>query len=414
MNVRKKPRKKIYPPMLFFMAFSALFAVYIIINLLAMLSYSVSTTVATYSIAEEGFTGSGWFFRDETVMTTSDGQDTIQYTATSGEKVQAQAVLATVYASAEALESNRALEEVEAEIELLQSVSSLAGSYVDTANADSQITQYMQTIDTVSATKTVSSLSDEASDLRKALLRRNASTLSITALNAEIATLQTQADLLASQAIASSRVIVAPSSGYFSEAVDGYENIFTLSALEALTPAAFVALTNMEPKEYEAAFGKIVQGFTWSFAMLATHEQAETLTEGQTVKLRFANTDDVTAKVTSIVYDVSNQALVVFENDQISSDVIGMRNQTVEVITKTYEGIKVPTAAITLQTGTTSSTLGVYILTGDTSRFKAIDKIYEGENFYLVSQGTNESTGLVVGDKIITQATGLADLKVIK
>lgn len=49
------------------------------------------------------------------------------------------------------------------------------------------------------------------------------------------------------------------------------------------------------------------------------------------------------------------------------------------------------------------------------SRFKPIDVLYEGDDYYVVRQGdTGTNTGLVVGDTIIVNARGLEDMKVIK
>ena len=59
------------------------------------------------------------------------------------------------------------------------------------------------------------------------------------------------------------------------------------------------------------------------------------------------------------------------------------------------------------------SQIGVYILTGNMARFKTITPIYKAPEYYIVQKGMT-SSDLVIGDSIITQATGLRDLKVIK
>ncbi len=413
---KKSMFAKISPPVLVVLCFALLFGAYIIINLLAMVSHSMTTTVATAVTAEESFLGTGWFVRDEVVLQETDNQDTIQYVVSSGEKVKAQAPLAVVYADPNAMQTTRQLESAQDDLALLQTALVSAGGYVDASKADIQIADAMREIDAQAGTQTVDDLEDDAEDLRRLLLRRTASTLQAIEVQAEIDALQAEIAQLQTTDNVRKREIVAPTAGYFSQAEDGYESIFTPAALETMTPTKFIQLSQQDPQENIAAFGKMINGFTWQFAMLTTHDQAEQMTVGQTVTLRFAQTDDLKAEVINIVYDYSDQALVVFENDPFTSEVATMRNQTVEVITKSYTGIRIPKAAITLNPQSTAADpqLGVYILTGNTSRFKPIEKVYEGENFYLVEQGLDATTGIVAGDKVITYATELSDMKVVK
>ncbi|MBP3372545.1 MAG: hypothetical protein J6L88_08490, partial [Clostridia bacterium] len=79
-------------------------------------------------------------------------------------------------------------------------------------------------------------------------------------------------------------------------------------------------------------------------------------------------------------------------------------------------GIKVPKSAVKIQVDEDEKQQqGVYILPDSMSRFKPIDVLFEGEDYYVVRQGDNDdNTGLVVGDTIIIKARGLEDMKVIK
>ena len=100
----------------------------------------------------------------------------------------------------------------------------------------------------------------------------------------------------------------------------------------------------------------------------------------------------------------------------ITPELVTMRFQSAEIIRDSYTGIKVPKSAVKIQVDEQGKQKqGVYILTGSVSRFKPIEVLYEGEDYYIVNQGNSaKNTGLVVGDNIIVKARGLEDKKVVK
>ena len=128
--------------------------------------------------------------------------------------------------------------------------------------------------------------------------------------------------------------------------------------------------------------------------------------------------DDIVVTVHDIRKEKDQKvALLILRGMDITPELVTMRCQSAEIIRASYTGIRVPKAAVKIQINQKNDDQqqGVYILPDSMSRFKPIDVLYEGDDYYVVRQGdTGTNTGLVVGDTIIVNARGLEDMKVIK
>lgn len=139
---------------------------------------------------------------------------------------------------------------------------------------------------------------------------------------------------------------------------------------------------------------------------------------GDSLHLRFSQVEE---DIPVTVYRIQKEkdaaeAVLVLSGMDITPELVTMRRQEAEVILQTYTGIRVPKSAVKIENDDKGNPQqGVYILTGNMSRFKPIEVLFETDTYYVVKQGTNrEDTGLVAGDNIIVKARGLEDLKVVK
>ena len=182
--------------------------------------------------------------------------------------------------------------------------------------------------------------------------------------------------------------------------------------MQAMTPEDFRTLTKEKVKPASGKLGKVMNGFEWQFATVLDKASASRLKLGQNVTLKFSQiAANVAATVTAITPDAEEkEALVVFSSTTVNGELVSIRQQKADIVFASYTGIQVPVSAITMNE---KSQIGVYILTGNTVRFKTITPIYKGSEYYIVEKGMTNSN-LVIGDSIITQATGLSDLKVMK
>ena len=98
------------------------------------------------------------------------------------------------------------------------------------------------------------------------------------------------------------------------------------------------------------------------------------------------------------------------ESQDMNEDLISMRKQVATVVVASYSGLKVPKSAVRMQ----DDEMGVYVLSNDVARYKKIEPLFEGEEFYIVEQNVTGNDSLVAGDDIIVEAKDLDDKKVMK
>lgn len=414
---RKHILNRFSPAYLLVFFLALLMVAYIVVRFLGALSSDVTTIQAQSVTLDDAIAGEGWFVRDE-IVAEGTSSNTVKHIVSNGEKVQADAALAVVYADASIMEASRRLEEIEQELSLLQSAVQTVGSLTDTTKTDQMIAKQMETLAGQVAYGVPTGASASALTLRELALRRNAASLDVGTLRSQIVLLEDEKSKLAGQAYGRSNTISAPASGYFSEVVDGYESVLKPADVKEMLPDAFEKITGQRVSAPKGKLGKVMQGFTWYFATVLSAEDAGRLRVGQRVTLKFSQiAADATAYVTAVNYDEDGQALAVFSSTTVDGDLVSMRQQEVSIVLASYEGLRVPVSAVAMKTdanGTTTDELGVYILTGNTARFKTFDTVFKNEECYIVRKGNTDSKGLVAGDRIITRATGLYDLKVIK
>src|SRR5699024_5976994 len=143
------------------------------------------------------------------------------------------------------------------------------------------------------------------------------------------------------QASGRSNTISAPASGYFSEVVDGYEEILTPEKVRTMQPETFKQLTEQKVTAPTGKLGKVVSGFTWDFATVLSEENAARLSVGQKVTLKFsqisANADAEVVAINSS--KESGEALVVFQSQIMNGELVSIRQQKVDIVVATHSGL---------------------------------------------------------------------------
>ncbi len=414
----QKTRHRIPPNRLFVLFGIVLFILFLLVQVIGSMINIPKTTAAMRVTVDHSFIAKGWFFRNE-VLANGVSSETVKHIVRSGEKVQKDSALAIVYTDASALETSQKVEVLDDEITLLTSAMQSSANSGDAAKLDQQIAAQISTLSSKAQSGIVTGAESEAENLRNLCLRRSAGSLDGTALSAQISTLTTERDALERQIIGRSTTIASPASGFFSEIVDGFEEKLTIEALDNFTMKDFKAL---DPEKIHDAkngqLGKIISDFRWNFVTAVPTETLGDIQTGDTLYLRFPQVDeDIQVTVQDVRKEKdAKEALLILSGMDITPELVTMRFQSAEIIRDSYTGIKVPKSAVKIQVDEQGKQKqGVYILTGSVSRFKPIEVLYEGEDYYIVNQGNSaKNTGLVVGDNIIVKARGLEDKKVVK
>lgn len=378
------------------------------------------TTPAVQVTVNDSIFADGWFFRDETTITGGTG-DSIKHIVYSGERVQQNAALAVVYADEQALMLSRELDPLENRIALLDTALQSATDGADAAKIDQMIILQLQQMAAQAKSGTGSALSTASNTLRTLVLRREAGNADSAAITAERDVLLLEQSSLNAQLAGHTTELTAPTSGYFSEVVDGYEDILTLDVLEDLTTEQFHELTGSNPQKDDASLGKMIEGFSWYLVSEITTEHASRFYEGQSLRVNFTQASLETPVTVHAVLKErgADTALLVLEGTEFNSEMVSMRQQPVEIILATYTGLKVPKKAVRIQESTDSSgntvqQTGVFILSGSFQKFKVINTLYEADDFYVVEQSATDVDMLVEQDQIIIRGKNLQNNMVVK
>ena len=405
-------KRKAAPGSRMVLVIGGLALMYFVAKLIGALFGGVETVSASHVNVDDAITATGCFIRNEVVVAGAQGE-TVEHVVHSGEKVYTGARLAVEYADASALEVSRELRQLSGEISLLQSTIQSSGDLSDTARLDQLITIQMRALAAQTHDGMIRDLDEDASALRQLVMRRVAGSQDAQELTTQLASLQQRQQSLQSSVSARTNVISAPCAGYFSETVDGYESVFQAPEIDKLTLASFEDKLSAPVTPDAGALGKVMQGFEWYFACIVPKEDAASLSAGRSYRLRFSQ---VSQDVKATLYaarpsDDGSRTLLIFRSNIISSELVSMRQQVVDIVRSSYNGIKVPKNAVRTDE---KGNLGVFTLSGSVSRFKQIEPIYEGDKYYVIKQASTEDAGVVVQDEIIVKGRELRDQKVVK
>ncbi len=413
----KTPKRIFHIGSLLAISMAALFAIFMLLQLTARLLSGMETTTAVQVTADNSFTTTGWFFREETVAD-AVSSETVRHIVHSGEKVQKNAALAVVYTDTEALEISQQVGVLSDEVELLTAAIASTTSGSDTSRLDREIAAQISSLSAAVQSGVTTGVQNETTALRNLCLRRSASELDSATLSARLSALTTERDSLEQQLAGRSVTIASPASGYFSDIVDGLEGELTLERMETITVEELKELE----RTYEEGsggnqLGKIIQNFRWYFVTVVPTSEISELEAGDSLRLRFSQVEeDIPVTVYAIRAERgADEAVLVLSGMDVTPELVTMRHQQAEVIYSSYTGIQVPKSAVRIQTDSEGNQQqGVYILTGNVQRFKPIEILYEADDYYVVQQGiTSEDTGLVVGDNIIVRARGLDEVRIV-
>lgn len=209
--------------------------------------------------------------------------------------------------------------------------------------------------------------------------------------------------------------IKSGASGLFYDAdfVDGFENIFTPSALETLAPNTLQDLADSTPSAPEGqTVGKLVYGYEWYLALTLSGEVASDLQVGKSYRFTFPENNGATASLalTRLVAE-GDRVLAVFLCESHPNDFLFYRCQTVEITVGESEGFYIPETALVTQNGV----MGVYIFEESTVRFRKAEIIWRGEGYAIAKlPGENSATALRENDVMIVSGNNLYEGKVYR
>lgn len=393
------------------------------------------TTVRAYEDSVDvGVKVSGLVVRQERTLT-ANTTATMDFSPSEGEKVSGGGVVATLYASAAGLETNKSIQALEAELEQLEYAKSSAGGIDHAAKTEGDLLSAIAGLHASASAGDLTNLEQDALRLRALVFRRDyAYGGSTQELDTLIAHKSQQLDALRASLGAVATVIRAPEAGVFSAQADGYEELLYPALLEDLTAVQLTGLENRDVQPPANAIGKIITSSTWYFAASAPTGEVKHLAEGRQYTISFSRDHAGQALMTLDRRgdDEGGRTLLVFSCRTGLADTTLLRRQTAELVTRHIDGLRIPRSALRAlkqnvkrtvtnengkeQTVEEEATVtGVYTVVSRQAEFTPVTVLYQGEDYFLVAPADPDAAGrLRAGDEILVYTAGITDGKVVR
>ena len=381
-------------------------------------------TVQAYSYqVDDALEATGYLVREEQVLTGSGG--IVRLTPAEGEKVSAGATVALLYADEAALERDQRLETLQAEESQLSSAIALAGESSQQTERSSQVvlealTKLRAAVESGDFTR----LESQTSAFKSAVYQQAQRYGDADELQAALSATRSEIDSLRAQNSRDMGRVTTAQSGIFSGQVDGYETILTPETVTALTPQQLESLEDRAHPVGAGSLAKIITDSTWYFAALLPSAGTE-LQSGRTYTLNFSGDyfGQIPMKLERMALD-GDQTLAIFSCRSHLSDTTMMRVQTVDVVIRQIEGIRIPRKALRVETETITNDDGstrevnhykVYTVIRSQAWGQEVEVLYTDNNFYLVRPvDENASDRLRAGDEVILSSADIYDGKVVR
>ena len=401
-------------------------AVYAAVSIVRSWEEPLVTTYAYSYTHDEGMEAAGIFIRRETVLPDAAGSY-VDHILSEGEKAAAGQAVALLYSDPSALATRQSIRALEAEIEQLEYALASGTQTVNVSRLDAQVLSSITALRSLTARGDLTTLEEYTLNLRTLVFKRDyayGDTEAAGQLRQLIEDRQTRLQQLGSTLNQVSRTVYAPASGVFSSSVDGWEDAVDPDMLDELTVADLSALLARGPSAREGAVGKLITDSTWYFAALLPGTNTG-LREGRTYTLNF--TGDYYGQISMTLERVAlegEQTLAVFSCRSHLADTTLLRVQTVDVVIRQIEGIRIPRKALRIETQTVTDDNGntrqvnrymVYTVIRSQAQAQEVEVLYTDDDFYLV-RPVNETSSdrLRAGDEVILSSSGIYDGKVVR
>jgi hypothetical protein len=360
-----------------------LLLIYIAYQIYLLNYHGITTETAYYSVVPDVVEASGWFVRDEHVVTSDYDEGVLSYNVSDGGKISKGEAIANIYASESDASSQTKIDSISEEIEKLKNIASSSNYGVtNPEQIGNLINTSLVSILSESRNNTTDNTSTDKEHIQLLLTQKSVITGKETSdiFNNVIDRLNAEKDTLNSNFQGCIGTINADSAGYFISETDGYESTLDYNNISDITVDA---INNISKKSVETGtIGKIAKSFDWYVVAIVNEEQKiklSTASSNAYIEIPFVTTEKIPAEVVALNYDsTSGQYAAVLKCSYMNSDIAAVRNEAVQITVHTYSGVLVNQKSVFFNDVTDSDGVvhnnvkGVYVKYGSKIRFVQI------------------------------------------
>lgn len=433
----EKPKKKITSKIIIgvTIALVLVFVVFLFITTNFLSNRMMVTETAYRSVAYDVVKSTALVVRDEEYIPAS-ANGVLMYAVADGDKITAGGTIATAYRSESDVTNTLRIREIDERIAYLEALNAISRSSnvgLDTVN--SQLREKLLTLLDKVNTRSFGSVTSAEEELMTSIYRKQVLTGEQGRFDDKIALLNNEKATLQASVGAPSGEVKSSSSGYFVSSVDGYEHSVDIESLASMRYADFekIKADNVNPDAY---LGKVIRGVNWYLVCPVTTDEATNISHNSTavsVRMPYALTEEIPAKVMYVnTTPDQNQAIVVLRCNYMNEALSKIRNETIEIVVNSFEGLRVSKSAIhdsemtRTVTGDdgqkrteTRTVQGVYVEYGNELRFRQIVIAYAGDDYVICEEFPDpellfKGSTVLLYDQVVTEGGDLYDGKLFK
>ena len=398
--------------------------VFLMYHIIGSLTSDVDTASISFTTQEQVSEYDAYIFRGESLLYTSPGDvGNINFLREDGTKVSVGEEICQVYTGSASSESGIAIAEIERKLELLNN-SNLDENvnYSDTQLIDTAISNAYYTLLSRMADGAAGYAMAKSDDLIAAMNQRLIITRHVENFDRQIRMLESERTALITGSGAAAESVYSDCAGYYYSDIDGFEEIFSSEKISNLTLDEYDSLISsaadislQKNRQGGTNCGKIVTEYNWYIGVRITTEESRSYTEGYTYTVIFPYNSDIRISMIldrMILQADDDRVVLVFRTNTIPEHFSVLRRQTVQIVTETWEGYKVPLSAVRIVDGVQ----GVYILEGYIVEFRRIEPMCEIDGYFICREnnGSEEDADMLeMYDHIIINGKNLYSGKII-
>ena len=387
-----------------------LVAVFVFHQVYSSVYKPVVTESAEFFETVDGLKIDGTIIRRESIIT-GGKKGSLHFAVSDGMRVAKNGVVATIYGSDEASITLSAIDDINRQIKDIEDMTAYNDlQAVDLDVVNNKVDKALNGVVLGTRGSNFTGVNSNLRELLSAINRRQLITGEQTDFSDKLNALKDKKTKLEASLPAEKGSIRAAQSGYFVSGTDGYETVFTGEELSYIT-SEFLAKAK-PAKAPKNAIGKIVSDYEWYIAAPISLNDSLKYKEGETLTIKTSIKSHSSLSVTVKKINISegtNEAVIIFSCQQMSSELATLRRGNMTVVSKTYSGLKVSRRALRVIDGKS----GVYVLSGRSVKFVPVNVVYRADDYVICEQEVSNSSVLRLYDEVVVKGRNLYDGKVV-
>lgn len=294
-------------------------------------------------------TNIGYVIRDEKLMSSEEYQNGIVTIKPEGAKV-AKGASVFRYCSPNEKKLEEKISELDKEIQKAIEGQNTSIYSTDIQLLDKQIEEKLSLLQT---TNEIEEIAEYKSEISSYMIKKAKIAGDLSPAGSYINKLITQRSEYEQELNSGQKYITAPLSGIVSYKIDGYEESLNVDNLDSITKDTLnsIKMKTGQLISSSSEQGKVVNNFYCYIATVLSSDNAMSAKEGDIIKLRLSNNDEISAEIVKISEFSNGEAVVIFKITKDVEYLIGYRKISIDIIWWNESGLKVPNSSIITEQG---------------------------------------------------------------